>query len=105
MIYEFTKIKSLVRISSLREIKVHDSVVDGLTETDPNFLKINHYLFKSEKDFQAKLENSWEKYDAKSTWMRKRLRMKSFIDAHNVEDLEILSYLSSMKKEREEDGN
>jgi hypothetical protein len=97
---ELTKIKSVVRVSALTDIKVHDSKVVGRIMSDTRDLRLNHYIVKSEQEFLAKLENSWEKFDPEAKWFKKRIAIKAFLEDHNVDDFEIMEFIARAGQNR-----
>lgn len=98
---ELTKIKSVVRLSTLTDIKVHDSKVVGQTMSGTRHLRLNHYIVKSEQEFLAKLENSWEKFDPEAKWYKKRIAIKSFLQEHNVDNFEIIEFIERAERKSE----
>jgi hypothetical protein len=80
MRFELTRTKQIVRCSAIKNVGVHESEVENENVECSDSLKLNHYLFTSELEFQKKVqEMSREKNPDFESWTRKRLEMREFI--------------------------
>lgn len=93
------KVKSIVDPCKVETIHVHAAVVAGDAVNIADDILLNHYVLKSEEDFEAKLRRGY-RYKGSGTSQRRRRRLehlRDLVESDTTEDLEIARYVQKVK--------